>query len=97
MIISKLAVVLADANASLSGVKGPNFSNSILDKAVLSGNFINANFTNVHAHEANAANARFEGATMKDADFSFSILSSMISLELEDQYKEAKLFGVKFE
>lgn len=86
-----------------SGVKGPNFSNAILDKAVLTGDFSNANFTSVHAHKIEASDARFErfgafgifnSSTMKDADFSFSTFSCHIS---EEQKKEAKFFGVKFE
>lgn len=60
-----------------SGVKGPDFTNSILDKALLSGNFVNANFTNVHAHEVNGAKARFVDATMKDANLSFYDLDAI--------------------
>jgi hypothetical protein len=94
MVWHTIAQSVSAINRPTTEENGPNFSNAILDNAVLSGKFINANFTSVHAHKIKAADAVFTGSTMKNADFSFSYLpEDGIS---EEQKKEAKMFGVKF-
>lgn len=78
----------------LEGIEGQDFSNAILDGSVMSGNFVNADLTNVHAHQVDASKAEFYRALMDGADFSFSTLCQ--KGVPEDQKMKAKMFGVKW-